>query len=767
MRYSPVYRRSVVAITLAAMLVQPIAPALLAAPAAPAPTPLELKMQKSFAAMEAVKRELPRDTFDPQGVLETVGTDPAALTAWVHDNTFYVPYDGTLRGPAGVLMDRTGNSLDRSLLLANLLKSAGFEVRLAQGTLSADVAKAQAALAAKAAPVSALAAFDEPKLRDAAKRFDLDADKLVNAVKGSRVEADRLAEDAAARIKSQTPALATAVGTLTPEAAPAPTVAHWWVQAKTDDKWDDFDPAAEPGKALTSAEKNLAPDALPDDLKHGVRIKVVVEQWDGGKLNEKTVLDHTLYPADLAGQQVSLVHTPLNWPSKVDASAAPDPAVVVVDQLKKQTEWLPLLTIGEQQVLKASFKTDGTINESPKPDATGNVGAAVGAGFGGLMGGGDAPAGDRTALTAEFIDYDIIVPGRPTRTIRRQVFDLIGPAARAAGVATKPGGADDARRLNTGLNLTGKVDMLLLGSRLPSSFVEMKMLSDVLAGRPMIEAIARQGQNLTEPEKKAFQPGPNAGSDLYTLALGRDLWSPAAAATYIAEPNVLTYHVQLSQNDKADVTACEGYDIVSNELAVRPGADAAQDRLQQGVVDTTAEAMLLGNCGKIHNTSELFATNGSKWTTLKGADAAIAKGSADAQTRIKADLAAGYVVVVPAELPDGHPLAWYRVDPKTGTALGIGQSGWGQSTTEMNIHNARFILNVLDTLLCLRSASHAGNSTAKGAGIIACMIKGTLKSTKLLIATPAAVGPGLVIDLMSDCAGSIMGAGLKYATEGK
>ena len=38
-------------------------------------------------------------------------------------------------GPAGVLMDRMGNSLDRSLLLAEVLRRIGATVRLAHGTL--------------------------------------------------------------------------------------------------------------------------------------------------------------------------------------------------------------------------------------------------------------------------------------------------------------------------------------------------------------------------------------------------------------------------------------------------------------------------------------------------------------------------------------------------------------------------------------------------------------------------------------------------------
>ena len=43
------------------------------------------------------------------------------------------------------------------------------------------------------------------------------------------------------------------------------------------------------------------------------------------------------------------------------------------------------------------------------------------------------PAG---VLTAEWIEYEIHVPGRPALKIRRDVFDLIGPAQRAGDMKT-------------------------------------------------------------------------------------------------------------------------------------------------------------------------------------------------------------------------------------------------------------------------------------------------------------------------------------------
>ena len=99
------------------------------------------KMEKMFKALEAAQREIPRETFDPKAIVTKVGKDPRKLFEWVRDNTYLVPYQGALRGHIGLLMDRLGNSLDRALLLGELLNEAGHKVtRLANAHLS----KAQA-----------------------------------------------------------------------------------------------------------------------------------------------------------------------------------------------------------------------------------------------------------------------------------------------------------------------------------------------------------------------------------------------------------------------------------------------------------------------------------------------------------------------------------------------------------------------------------------------------------------------------------------------
>ena len=143
----------------------------------------------------------PRDTFDPKAIVEKVGNDPAKLFEWVRDNTYWVPYRGSLRGPIGVLMDRLGNSLDRALLLAELLRTAGHQARLVCAELSEAQAKE---LLLKLRPVPEHPLLETPPasqdelnklIEKYAKQYQLDAAVLRKASEKNAFRAAKLAEE--------------------------------------------------------------------------------------------------------------------------------------------------------------------------------------------------------------------------------------------------------------------------------------------------------------------------------------------------------------------------------------------------------------------------------------------------------------------------------------------------------------------------------------------------------------------------------------------
>jgi len=94
------------------------------------------QLDRVFDAIAATVKQIPRDSFDVETIVDQVGRDPAKLFAWVRDNTFWAPYRGTLRGATGVLIGSAGKQ-PRSFIAAGR-HSARRRPKSAAGSWVAD-----------------------------------------------------------------------------------------------------------------------------------------------------------------------------------------------------------------------------------------------------------------------------------------------------------------------------------------------------------------------------------------------------------------------------------------------------------------------------------------------------------------------------------------------------------------------------------------------------------------------------------------------------
>src|SRR2546428_1979214 len=352
-----------------------------------------VRFEKFLDAVEKADGELPRDSFDLASVVAEAGKDPQALLAWVRDHTAWVPYAGALRGAAGTLMDRVGNSLDRALCLAELLRAAGHSARLATATLTDEQARAlRGRLAAEGARTSTreqaatdAAAWDRAIEQEAAKQrvdpqqFRRDVEKLIAPV-------NKMAEQLAQRVAEQVPALTQALdvgaqpgaGRIAEDPAERELTAlrdHWWVQLRQGGSWVDLDPM--PPEVQNGLRPMKTVDLAKDPGKlplaaaecHEVTITVVAEQWKDGKLREAPALKHTFRPAEVLGQRVVLSHVPLDWPGDLNLASAAAPAARVEELMLGQREWVPMLQVGETTVIQSGVTTAGAIDPKPALDA--------------------------------------------------------------------------------------------------------------------------------------------------------------------------------------------------------------------------------------------------------------------------------------------------------------------------------------------------------------------------------------------------------------
>ena len=649
------------------------------------------RLEQQLEVVRELRQQAPRDRFDPAAIVAQVGTDPAALFAWVASETEFVPYQGALRGPVGVLMDRRGNSLDRALLLDALLKAAGHSTRMVRATLDESTALGLVeALEPAGVPLEPTQPSDE-LLETLSARLGVAADELREATLVAAAEQQQLARLAAERTRSQSETLFEAARSGSAEDAAAYRLRqaaavrdHWWVQLESGGSWHDLDPTlpdAAPGEVVAAAQQGLVLSDLGQlggQWLQQLVVRVVVEVWEDGGLREEVPLEVTVTPAEHPGQLVLFRQLPSDWPQEFDLFASDDPLGALRTTLLEQQRWTPAFALGGEQVTSRSFTLDGVLDA-----AAGNSNAAavggLGMGAGGMFGGfGGAAAGaEPTAaqVTAEWLEYELRVPGSDPVIVRRALFDLLGDEVRSQGGPAELE-LSEAQVFARATALFGEVEMLPLVGELPSSYVDLLHLDTYIANMEVALGVFRGGA--LEEFEELLQAGQQLlhNSPLYGYALARTVWSENRGDVYVDSANLVAYHRRLVIDGASGLGVREGFDIVLNSVGTL-AADPFRVRLEQGVLDTNAEALLLARQlpgETVRNVSEV-ALEGA--TVMSGGLVNVPE---RIRSEVAADLAAGYVVVLPRSA-DEH-LSWWRVDPETGQTLGMGETGWGQAMAE-------------------------------------------------------------------------------------
>ena len=692
-------------------------------PAPPWP-PSSEQINRLYNALGAAERAIPRDTFDPNAVVEKVGKDPEKLLGWVRENTDWVPYRGALRGPVGVLMDRLGNSLDRALLLAELLRLAGFEVRLATAALSGDHARSLLAGVERVPAHASPAHNGQPSPQEAdvvdrfSKDFQLDAAALRGTGGRASLRWQRLVEDLAQRVHAQGAFLVDAVGRPRPTddyraKALAAASDHWWVERQEQGRWVALDPMlADAGRNDTPLgavktypyKPKVGIIPLASEFCHEITIRIVIEQWKAGTLTEKTALAYSFRPAETIGRAIVLRHSGLRALNSAKFLDQDNPLAALKAAALQEREWVPYLMVGDKTIVQSSFLDNGDLNGRPGAEATPSGGLTQG--FGGLMGGASPGESSRgSQLTAEWIEYKISVPGAKPQTVRRQVFDLLGPQARRAASVPDPS-PSEVRRLQRALHLGEGVELLPIACRFSLPFVARQAALGAIANRNALSGMF--GKVVANDAKGALSEASKVqpmGGRLFDLALARFEWGEAAGDVYIDTPNLLSFRSSLTGDANGELHVRQGFDIVINDVAVRPGSQATgfETRVAQGAADTNVEALLLGADSVVNAGTALgvTGTRSSSWVTIRGLQDPALRGlawSADARALIEEDLGSGFLVVVPAAPRDGSEWSWWRVDPRTGQTLGRGSLGWGQAFTERQKFGAVVLVSVICAL---------------------------------------------------------------------
>lgn len=603
-------------------------------------------------------RTLDLTYVNPASFAAALGNDPGRIFEFVRDSIAFESYAGVLRGPRGTLLALAGNSADRAALLGAMLEAAGQRVRYARGLLGEKDARDLTA--------SMWAERQAPPLtpdQDAAAELRAIAQGFLGAV---RRDFDLIRRHLQAVGNTPQPSAALSFDSLAAEARD-----HFWVQWARGNAWVDLDPSfndSTPGRAHTRAKEILG--ELPDSVFHQVRIRVRVEEYAEGPPSSREILTYTARASDLSGRTVLLSHVPENWRGPAGSvSGAIAAAIEDTGRVK------PILLIGEQVVSGEPFY------QRPPGGGIGSIGSLLG---------GEGTRKPIPLAAAEFLEVEFVSPGGRAESVVREIFDLVGPARRAAGQPLSPeelrsraesaDAADVSKTLFSLFLTTGRIDT-----------------AHILT----VEARAAAPPSAEELDVGAFLHELNlafvASSDMLAGRTGR----PDRAVVLFYQDSPRLTIADLSQSGNSIRLTLDLRRDYARAVAMGPEPETiVLARVQRGVIDGTLERVLLelalpanpagdDDLRVAVSTSALFelaATGGVPTVALSHDQHKLDPNvPADAQARVREDTSRGHIVVAPERsltVRDTPRFAWWRIHPVSGETTAVTDEGLHAVTTE-------------------------------------------------------------------------------------
>lgn len=552
--------------------------------------------------------------------------DPDAAFFFVRDRIGFDPYRGLLRGADGALAARSGNSIDRAVLLRSLLELMAVPTRLAFGVLTDGQANElversfRPPVAPLAGPTPATqAALDWAAI---AARAGRDYGRL-RAALGERMAG---------------------IGTADLDAARTDVRSHAWVQAFIGTGWVDLDPTlpdAQPGDR--PVEPSLISDEVPAEEIPSVSISLTAETYDGADYRSAMVLSETLPAWQAADSQILLSFQP----------EIPGVGGSLIDALGAAGAFVPHLAVAGTDRVGQPFPV------RPGTDI-----------FSGESEGGPEVARLR-------LDIRIAVPGRDDVVRSRMLLDRVPPGA----VAAMDGPIAGLELLELGVNEAGPIDL----QPIRHVMVSAGAASPWLSATDRVNVISFVNELLLDPE---VAHGYDFDGQLWpvtvanqALVLGAErstieaLDGDPGVRAFVAEPRV--YIVTMSGSPELPSVTT---DLVHDPVALldEPGAPtgaAARGEVWYGAVQAAAETEFLRGLmsgfggGTIESVSTASAAPLAVFDDV--ADAALL----GAPRSVLAALDAGLVAIVPGEPPAAR--GWWLVDLRDGTTRSVSEDGRG------------------------------------------------------------------------------------------
>lgn len=576
--------------------------------------------------------------------------DLDGIFARVATGVRYEPYRGVLRGAVGTAIARSGNSTDQAVLLAELLRRAGYRVRFARGDLDAE-----------------------------------NAGVLIRGMYPPRVVGPGLAE----QLRPYDPAADSELSALVRE--------HVWVEVFQGDGWLPLDPAfprAVAGEAYARLRETF--EEPPAAMHHRV-VAVLREETGSGGVRELGRFEGTT--AELGMRPISLVVRAIpQVAAEEEPAGGPGGATGVLGGMGAS------LGGGEEKPAERPRRRGASEPVGVAYRRQLDVGGTRQAVESTVVLNGDAAG----ALRREWLEFALSGPGESTRKIERDLYLAEGAASAPAGVRRYtvnivPGRVTHAYAGDLTTRASRMVDLKAIDGR-------TRRLARVSAESEEAEGaaaeLARMDDDLGALSGHLMAMRFAAESD----SLTRRLADGSRLAVAWSVPRILIVSAETTMGARDRVDASVSLDLRLDEVRAypEPGAPARIAPLFQaarGIQESVLEGGLAAHLTRQEetaNTAELMARARAAGVPLlvldrDSRDAVAELGApSSCSERIESALARGRDVVIPARairLAGAERWGWWEIDRASGDLIGVMEDGQHQAMGEYGLSLDKVGLN--------------------------------------------------------------------------
>jgi hypothetical protein len=663
------------------------------------------RFEGALELLDQLQGEIDRSIFDLEALLERLDYDPERIISYLKREIRFEPYDGLLRGAEGTLMSQAGNSLDQAVLLARLLKDAGYDARIGRSKLSTD----QAGLLVEKSLVppsprkggsaeieKMFGAVDElltqmlvPELSD----FSFSLSEWVQQSNASH-------ENMKARIARESDFLIRDLrrDRIWPsedrswrEELNQAVSDYFWVEWRDGPgPWTAAHPALSEDPTWISGLQTTETfgDTVPEDLVHQFEFQVVLEQKIADRLEQRPLLQPWRRPV------ANLVATPLKFINLPNTLSSPESFRELADSLRSASLYTPYFS-GSADSPAAPFDVNGN---SVSVDALSSAATGVfqqmasntedaAAALRGMGGTTTESSEDLVAVSAQWIKYSTISPTGERKTSRRTVLDRVLPSDRAAGIP----------RLSGDLPLKSELigfSFMLNPGWIPPTFVMDHAIES--ARSQVLSSLGMLGSSTSDNATDVgglWDGGKEDRLILLETFANFDQFEDPEVFMYRPEPSLFSIERHVTAEAKSRVLS----DIVWNsrrafEISTASPRPLVSEALGQGVAESAMEdaGYLWTGAGRRFSAFEFLESARSKGLPFQAVDQSRSNVietlpvSEARRADLREEIYDGYTVLVPVseDTADSEEIAWWRIDADTGTTVAVGPGRHGMTVVE-------------------------------------------------------------------------------------